>query len=344
MRHYKVCFAFSPATSLLLSWKPSYSSSYAPSSQVVVAFQQQHHRGHHRSRHLSIMHASSHLENGGLTNGAGDTTARPPSSELEIEKKFPIPDAQTAKKMEQTLASIGFEVSQKEEFVDWYFDLPAPQWHFSLNDCWFRYREKKIKVMKNWGWRGAWQVKRGKMEKNGEMGERDNDGMTVYEELQGKDAKELILGMLADLSDVEVLDTTSEVDVDPPSSAFDSNYDGHDIPYLAGAEKLVPFARLETFRTSYEANNDSEFSSLKVDVDKTGFGYMVGEVEAVLNNVSEDNVQVEAAKEQIRKLVDLISSENENDEPMVAIGKLEYYLINNHRDHYDACVKSGVIN
>lgn len=238
------------------------------------------------------MHANGH-ENGGQTGGAG-------SSELEIEKKFPIPDAQTAKKMEQTLSSLGFKVSQKEEFVDWYFDLPAPQWNFSLNDCWFRYREKKVKIMNNWGWRGAWQVKRGNMEDK----ERDNDGMTVYEELQGKAAEELILDMLAKLTSEE----TSEIDVDPPSSAFDSQYVGYDIPSLAGAERLVPFARLETLRTSYEAENDSELSALKVDIDKTGFGYMVGEVEAVLSNVSEDQVQVEAAKKNIRKLVDMISS------------------------------------
>lgn len=262
-------------------------------------------------------------------NGAGGTAAGPTRSELEIEQKFSIPDVQTAKKMEQTLTSCGFKVSRKEEFVDWYFDLAAPHWHFSLNDCWFRYREKKIKIMKNWGWRGAWQVKRGKKE------EHDSDGMTVYEELQGKDAKEFILQ--------SVLATTAESDIDPPNSSFDSQYDGYDIPYLAGAEMLVPFARLETLRTSYEAENDGEFSALRVDIDKTGFGYMVGEVEAVLNDVSEEKVQVKAAKENIRKLVNLITSDVETDKLRVAMGKLEYFLINNQRDHYDACVKSGVL-
>lgn len=261
----------------------------------------------------------------------------PTSSELEIEKKFFISDAV---KMEQKLASLGFGVSRKEEFVDWYFDLPAPHWHFSLNDCWFRYREKKIKIMNNYGWKGAWQVKRGKKGENG-----GGDGMTVYEELQGKDAKKLILDMLSKLSDTNELDrTSSESSVDPPSSTWGSYYDEHDVPYLAGAERLVPFARLETFRTCYETATDGEFSPLKVDVDKTGFGFMVGEVEAVLDGVSEDKAGVEEAKEQICKLFDLISSKSEIGESMAAVGKLEYYLINNRRDHYDACVKSGVIS
>eukprot|EP00585_Thalassiosira_rotula_P019053 CAMPEP_0196204666 /NCGR_PEP_ID=MMETSP0912-20130531/6702_1 /TAXON_ID=49265 /ORGANISM="Thalassiosira rotula, Strain GSO102" /LENGTH=189 /DNA_ID=CAMNT_0041478945 /DNA_START=73 /DNA_END=639 /DNA_ORIENTATION=- len=186
----------------------------------------------------------------------------------------------------------------------------------------------------NWGWRGAWQVKRGNMEEDSGGAEaRKNDGMTVYEELQGEDAKKLILDMLAILGDdVE----TSNTNLDALSSAVDSLYNGYDVPYLAGAERLVPFARLETFRTCYEAtNSDVEFSALKVDVDKTDFGYMVGEVEAVLDDVSEDKSKVEAAKENIRKLVDSISisENNQGDGPssMTAFGKLEYYMINNHR-------------
>ncbi|KAL7540319.1 hypothetical protein ACHAXR_010706 [Thalassiosira sp. AJA248-18] len=257
------------------------------------------------------------------------------SPELEIEKKFQIPNAEAAKEMEETLTSLGFKISRKEEFADWYFDLPSPHWQFSLQDCWFRYREKRIKIMNNWGWRGAWQVKRGKKD-----GARENDGITVYEELQGKAAKELILDMLAELSDAEASgDDAPKHDENPPSSAFDSQYSGHDVPYLAGAERLVPFARLETFRTCYETTNGGEFGTLKVDIDKTNFGFMVGEVEAVLNDVSEDKMEVEAAKENIRKLVDLITSENESHDSVVAIGK----LINNHRDHYDACVESGVM-
>lgn len=90
--------------------------------------------------------------------------------EIEIEKKFAVNDQTSA-----ILESYGFGVVQKEEFVDWYFDLPAPRWKFCLDDCWFRYREKKVQVMNNWGWRGAWQVKRGR------KGRRETDGVTTYE-------------------------------------------------------------------------------------------------------------------------------------------------------------------
>ena len=90
--------------------------------------------------------------------------------EIEIEKKFAVNDQTAA-----VLKSLGFDIVQKEEFVDWYFDLPGPHYKFCLDDCWFRYREKKVKIVNNWGWRGAWQVKRGR------KGTRENDGMTTYE-------------------------------------------------------------------------------------------------------------------------------------------------------------------
>ena len=316
MRPHTFCFAFASSSSLARSWSHSY---------AVLAFQQ-----HQSQRHLHL--SSRHL---GIMNADETNIAAASSSELEIEKKFSISDA---KRLEETLTSLGFKITRREEFADWYFDLPPPHWHFSLNDCWFRYREKKIKIMNNWGWKGAWQVKRGNKEDNDV-----HDGMTVYEELQGKAAKELILQMLSDLENGNTSDGTSISD-NPPSAAFDSPYKGHDVPYLAGAERLVPFARLETFRTCWEsANKDCEFGTLKVDIDKTSFGYQVGEVEAVLDKTNDDKSKVDAAKEEICKLVELISSDSQSDPSMVAIGKLEYYLINNHRDHYDACVASGVI-
>jgi len=256
------------------------------------------------------------------------------SSELEIEKKFSIKDA---KQVEQRLSSLGFEITHKENFVDWYFDLPAPYWHFSLQDCWFRYREKKVKVsMNNYGWRGIWQVKKGIKQKEDEDIE---DGMTVYQELQGEDAKELILNMLGDIS-ASAIDNVSE------NTSSNMKFD-HDIPQLKGAERLVPFARLETFRTCYRSTSNEEFKDLRVDVDTTDFGHQVGEVEVVLDDSIADKAEIKKAKESISKLVDLISCrESETaavESSMAAIGKLEYYLMKNHRDHYDACVEAGVI-
>lgn len=283
------------------------------------------------------MHAISNIA-GGRRNGEVRSPTQLYSSELEIEKKFCIPNEQSASRLEQTLTSLGFTISHTEEFVDWYFDLPAPNWHFVLNDCWFRYREKKVKVLNNWGWKGSWQVKRG----NKKVGSRGNDGMTVYEEFQGEDAKKLIRDMVLQQSCLlEVVGASSETDAPTSSSTLNSNYDGHEVPYLSGAESLVPFARIETLRKCFEAANDNEFSDLKVDIDKTNFGHMVGEVEAVVDDGSNDKARVDAAKEKISRLVDLILIKSELDCSVDAIGKLEYYLINNRRDLYDACVKAG---
>mmetsp|Transcript_8323 Transcript_8323/g.17981 ORF Transcript_8323/g.17981 Transcript_8323/m.17981 type:complete len:341 (-) Transcript_8323:2-1024(-) len=338
MRRY-ACLAFAPASSLARCWRPRHPPPFlsTPSSRGEAAAFQLVPRPPRRRRRPSPRHL-------GVMRGAGAERVEPASSELEIEKKFEIPDGDAARKTEEALASLGFRISRREVFVDWYFDLPAPEWHFTLMDCWFRYREKKVSVGNNWGWRGAWQVKRGakEEEEGSEAGARENDGMTVYEELQGKDAKKLILDMIAELGSAEAPGASNP----PPSSACDSRYGGYDIPYLAGAECLAPFARLETSRICYEATNgDGEFGALKVDIDKTDFGYMVGEVEAVLDDVSGNKAKVESAKENIRKLVDLISIREmkEDESSSAAIGKLEYYLINNQRDHYDACVKSGAM-
>ena len=87
------------------------------------------------------------ISNVDAANDNAESAGPSSSSELEIEKKFAIPDAQTAKNIEETLiTSLGFQMTRKEDFVDWYFDLPAPGWHFTLQDCWFRYREKKVKI------------------------------------------------------------------------------------------------------------------------------------------------------------------------------------------------------
>mmetsp|Transcript_1284 Transcript_1284/g.1877 ORF Transcript_1284/g.1877 Transcript_1284/m.1877 type:complete len:312 (+) Transcript_1284:17-952(+) len=244
--------------------------------------------------------------------------------EIEIEKKFAVNDQTSA-----ILKSYGFDVVQKEEFVDWYFDLPAPRWKFCLDDCWFRYREKKVKIMNNWGWRGAWQVKRGR------KGTRDTDGMTTYEELQGKAAKELILDMLPEAI------ATEPIELECKSN---SQYSTHDIPYLEGGEQLVPFARVETFRTCWKATStENEFSGLKVDIDKADSGYMVGEVEALCDGISSKE-DVENEKEKIRKFVDLITRESESDDEAATIGKLEFVLMKESPDLYNACVKAGVIN
>jgi len=243
--------------------------------------------------------------------------------EIEIEKKFSVNDQTSA-----ILKSYGFDVVAQREFVDWYFDLPAPQWKFCLDDCWFRYRELKVKVLNNWGWRGAWQVKRGR------KGTQDTDGITTYEELQGKAAKELILDLLSEV-------TVNESIGDNGTSY--SQYSTHDIPHLEGGEQLVPFARIETFRTCWEATTSAnEFSGLKVDIDKADSGYMVGEVEALCDGVSSQE-DVENQKEKIRKFVNLITRESRVGAETPS-GKLEFVLMKDNPELYMKCIKAGVIN
>ena len=123
-----------------------------------------------------------------------------------------------------------------------------------------------------------------------------------------------------------------------------SQYSSHDIPHLEGGEKLVPFARIETFRTCWEATTTSnEFSGLKVDIDKADSGYMVGEVEALFDGVSSQE-DVENEKEKIRKFVDLITRESRVEAGATPSGKLEFKLMKESPDLYKACIKAGVIN
>lgn len=89
-----------------------------------------------------------------------------------------------------------------------------------------------------------------------------------------------------------------------------------------------------------------------MDIDRTDFGYAVGEVEAVFQSNGIDTQAVELGKEKIRNLVELLTyeqnkafgeSKEEANLTTMSMGKLEYYLKSNNEDHYDACVRAGVI-
>ena len=157
------------------------------------------------------------------------------------------------------------------------------------------------------------------------------------QELQGKAAKELILDMISKV--VTINESIGEEYI------FNSQYSTHDIPHLEGGEQLVPFARIETLRTCWKSTTTANelFSGLKVDIDKADSGYMVGEVEALCDGVS-SNEDVENEKEKIRQFVDLITRESESEVEATTIGKLEFVLMKEIPDLYDACVKAGVIN
>mmetsp|Transcript_10872 Transcript_10872/g.16086 ORF Transcript_10872/g.16086 Transcript_10872/m.16086 type:complete len:117 (-) Transcript_10872:54-404(-) len=107
---------------------------------------------------------------------------------------------------------------------------------------------------------------------------------------------------------------------------------------------------IETRRTCWAILNfdspavDSDFVGLTVDLDGTNFGYAVGEVETIV--YSEDKIA--SAKERVSKLVSKLSSDDESENvgggaPVPTAGKLETYMIEHRRDHYDACIKAGVM-
>lgn len=142
------------------------------------------------------------------------------------------------------------------------------------------------------------------------------------------------------------MDLLSEVTVNESiedNGTSNSQYNTHDIPHLEGGEQLVPFARIETFRTCWEATTTAnEFSGLKVDIDKADSGYMVGEVEALCDGVSSQE-DVENQKEKIRKFVNLITRESRVGAETPS-GKLEFVLMKDNPELYMKCIKAGVIN
>jgi hypothetical protein len=75
---------------------------------------------------------------------------------------------------------------------------------------------------------------------------------------------------------------------------------------------------------------------LTVDLDRTDFGYRVGEVEIVVS----DRQDVDAAWQDIATfLKELIPTSNDVDQE--PLGKLELYLMKHRLDFYRACVQGG---
>jgi thiamine-triphosphatase len=173
-------------------------------------------------------------------------------------------------------------------------------------DNWLRFRETEKK--------SSWQLKRGRQHK---------DGATVYEELEGGEAIEASIAMLKD--------------VDPVTTIPTVEFHGHVVPQLPRPTGLVPFARIETHRSSWSYSGEwDSFTGLVVDLDGTQYGYMVGEIEAVVYNDSD----ITLARERISSLLQKLSPE-QSISLQIPVGKLEHFLVRHCPDHYKACVESG---
>jgi thiamine-triphosphatase len=225
---------------------------------------------------------------------------------LEVEQKFALDNGTN---VEARLMELGFSKKGEIDMVDWYFDLPAPHWVLTPKDNWLRCRETEKTC--------SWQLKRGRQHK---------DGATVYEELEGEEAIEASVSMLKHVDPVTTI---------PP----DESYQGHVVPQLPRPTGLVPFARIETHRCSWSYSGESDsLTGLVVDLDGTQYGYMVGEIEALVDNDSE----IALARERIASLFQKLVPE-QCTFLHIPIGKLEHFLIRNCPDHYKACVEGGSI-
>eukprot|EP00521_Asterionellopsis_glacialis_P013434 CAMPEP_0195307806 /NCGR_PEP_ID=MMETSP0707-20130614/37902_1 /TAXON_ID=33640 /ORGANISM="Asterionellopsis glacialis, Strain CCMP134" /LENGTH=561 /DNA_ID=CAMNT_0040372059 /DNA_START=301 /DNA_END=1987 /DNA_ORIENTATION=- len=226
---------------------------------------------------------------------------------LEIEQKFALDDRES---VEKRLKELGLQEKGCVTMVDWYFDLPAPRWSLAPKDCWLRYREKEKK--------GTWELKRG--------GRHEEGGATLYEEIEGLNGFNMALSALPSTS-------SAEANVDELPTRFD----GLTIPPLPVSCALVPFARIESRRSTWyfaKTKDDSSgpFHDLTVVIDITDFGHMVGEVEAVVY----DEKDVPGARERIGKLIVEIAA---NGPSVLGVGKLEHYLMINEPDLYEIYVK-----
>lgn len=226
---------------------------------------------------------------------------------LEVEQKFALDENRSL--VEARLKELGFRKTGEVDMEDWYFDTPDPHWTLTPKDCWLRCRQTHES--------STWQLKRGR---------RHQDGATVYEELEDEEAIEASISMLPD-NDVAVV--------------VPEEYEGRTVPKFPRSNllPLVPFALIATHRTSWKFGGESEaYDGLTVDLDGTQYGYMVGEVEAVVYN----NDDVSLAKDRINSLIGEIVPEQNRSGP-VPVGKLEHYLIRHRPDHYRACVEGGSI-
>eukprot|EP00550_Attheya_septentrionalis_P009308 CAMPEP_0198296956 /NCGR_PEP_ID=MMETSP1449-20131203/34694_1 /TAXON_ID=420275 /ORGANISM="Attheya septentrionalis, Strain CCMP2084" /LENGTH=284 /DNA_ID=CAMNT_0043997721 /DNA_START=155 /DNA_END=1005 /DNA_ORIENTATION=+ len=236
--------------------------------------------------------------------------------------------------IETRLTSLGFEKSgPPKTMIDWYYDLPAPHWTLTIQDQWLRYRQVEF-VMSDGETKkkACWELK---------IGQRtigNTHATTVYEEIEGD---------LAVHSAIKILNESSYGALDTPTKEIITDKTTQpQFPTNCENSSLIPFARIETLRSSWSPSskdvNNLNFVGLSIDLDVTDFGYAVGEVEAVVH--SQDDVPL--ARERIASLISMINSSNDGPQngesaSSTPIGKLEYFLMTAHPEHYNALHEAG---
>lgn len=231
---------------------------------------------------------------------------------LEVEQKFCTSNLDD---VVQKLSELNFEPAKNEiKFTDWYFD--HKELALCTKDCWLRYRHMSSDPED-----GSWQLKKGRKGLQSKV--------TVYEELEGEEAINIVKAMLSEYS----------VSQGTENETCDSEtMDGYEIPSIPiniANYDLKPFARIETKRSTWKKVSSYSSENIVVDLDGTDFGYTVGEVEIIVHN----DEGIEEAQKVVKGLIGDITG-NEKDGAQ-ALGKLETYLIANRPDVYDACISSG---
>ena len=93
---------------------------------------------------------------------------------------------------------------------------------------------------------------------------------------------------------------------------------------------IAPFATVNTTRRSYQ------HSELHIDIDRTDFGYAIGEIEKLISDPSQ-------VKEKEKELQDYLS-ERHIAYSQGHLGKVAHYLQKHQPDHFHQLVEAGVIS
>jgi len=242
---------------------------------------------------------------------------------IEVEQKFCTSDLN---KVQSKLIEMGFDAKKSVKFMDWYFDVPN-QWTLCTQDCWLRFRHPSHAPNL-----GSWQLKRGRRILDASS---SSSASTVYEEMEGDDAIDVVESLLAgrrkDSADCAPNDQTEPI----------LEMDGYEVPQIPriGNYGMQPFARIETIRSSWNVDiTNHSYNDITVDIDGTDYGYMVGEVETI---VSSDD-KIKSAREKVQKVITEITGE-ECSGSSPALGKLETYLMEKRPEVHEACVSSGTM-
>lgn len=105
---------------------------------------------------------------------------------------------------------------------------------------------------------------------------------------------------------------------------------GDDVAVVLAHNQFKPFAKLITTRDSYK------HGKFHIDIDHTNFNYNIGELELLVENLTEVE---EAEKELIQFLTQRNISHSHGE-----LGKVAYYLQKNNPDHFQLLVDAGVIS